>query len=1090
MLLGQNGASDPNQGDVRWTQWGVLDGNTVRTLYSNHAEIARWPDQPSGEWPKGSGHSYVDGVATIISAATVDTVGRSIHPMSTNYREFIDVDPVEKTPWGWGPLPGYSNKRQESPARSDDPNSWPAFWPDKPLEYAGEWNGFFGRGIRNADVETYFVADDGPDKEWLYAKYNRTTDDTIGGVFYPDMMDSTRGGLGMEIRVRGFQWSHVLAQDVIFWLYEITNESTTDYDSVYFSQYIDWGIGGTDDSIDDEGGYNTYLDIAFAWDYNKEGQPGRWGPTGTVGFAFLESPGNQFNFRDDDEDGLIDEQRDNDAGEWLDEYPYGVNDVDAFREFYKREPRPHYAGDEDQDWYGYDDLNGSGTWDSNEPLNDDVGLDGLAPYHPNYPGPDEGEGNGRPDQGITGSEPNFGRTDKDESDQIGLTGFSVFDVHDFELKDDEENWREIFTKLQSPADAYLEGGTNLGMFFSSGPFPMPAGHTERFSMALIFAKQDFPDAPSPTELKNSSLARKKETVQQIYNADYRFAQPPLKPNLKAIPGDGQVILHWDERAEDSFDPFLKEYDFEGYKLYRSTEPFFNENRTITNAYGEETFRKELVQFDLDNEYFGLHAVAVDGTMFNLGNNTGLRHYYVDQNVMNGRTYYYALVSYDRGKMAMDADGNLQLDEFGHARGISPSECAATIKVDISGNIQVDINTVVVTPRPPATGYIPGELSDTLMHTWDEFSGPATGFVNLAVIQADSLLDNHEYELRFIESSKYHDEPTPDFVLLDLTDNTIVIDTTLLEIWGQETPVSDGLGMTIHNDTAISVIGDSSGWVEGSNSNYDITMRPLTRGDDLWGEFGNRKQLYPADYVIVFEDSVVDTSFQIGLGGPFQHGPIPVPFRIWNLTEQVWVPFGAVERTDYSYDNIWQFTEPIIILLGDSASVDPDPDIYNYRVAWAIRLFPPEAEDVTPIPPGAGDVIRIVTTKPFRDGETFRFISKGAVLDENLTGRELKAVYVVPNPYVATSLFEPANVYKSGRGERVIYFMGLPAVCKISIYTKRGYLVNTVTHTGSGPNGMESWDLVSKDGMNIAYGIYFYVVEAYGEKSVGKFAIIK
>jgi hypothetical protein len=48
---------DPNQGNTKLTQWGVLDGNRVRTLFANHGEIARWPDQPSGEWPKGSGHS-------------------------------------------------------------------------------------------------------------------------------------------------------------------------------------------------------------------------------------------------------------------------------------------------------------------------------------------------------------------------------------------------------------------------------------------------------------------------------------------------------------------------------------------------------------------------------------------------------------------------------------------------------------------------------------------------------------------------------------------------------------------------------------------------------------------------------------------------------------------------------------------------------------------------------------------------------------------------------------------------------------------------------------------------------------------------
>ncbi|HEX9659361.1 MAG TPA: hypothetical protein VGA18_03635, partial [Rhodothermales bacterium] len=201
----------------------------MRTLYANHGEIARWPDQPSGEWPRGSGHSYVDGVAFIVSVRTRDGLDQLIKPQATNYREFIDRDPVTSEAWGWAPVPGYSNPRQESPARSDDPGTWPSEWPDRPIDWAGQWNGFFGRGVQNADVETYFVYDDSPDREWAGPEHQ----------FFPCAGDTSRGGIGVEVAARGFQWNHPLAQDVIFWLYEITNECDVDYDDVFFSQYID-----------------------------------------------------------------------------------------------------------------------------------------------------------------------------------------------------------------------------------------------------------------------------------------------------------------------------------------------------------------------------------------------------------------------------------------------------------------------------------------------------------------------------------------------------------------------------------------------------------------------------------------------------------------------------------------------------------------------------------------------------------------------------------------------------------------------------------------------------------------------------------
>jgi hypothetical protein len=207
-LFSQHVKPDPNVGHRKYTKQGIMDGNMVRTMFFNHGEVAHWPDQPSGEWPKGSGHSYVDGVAMIVQVETRDRSGKIIHPMETMYREFIDIGP-DGTPWGWAPLPGYANPTQPKPAMSNDPSTWPAFWPDRPPDWAGYWNGYFGKGVKNADLETYFVFDDDPDEEW---------------DFYPDPTDTTRRGIGMEVAMRGFQWSHVLAQDVIFWHYEILNE--------------------------------------------------------------------------------------------------------------------------------------------------------------------------------------------------------------------------------------------------------------------------------------------------------------------------------------------------------------------------------------------------------------------------------------------------------------------------------------------------------------------------------------------------------------------------------------------------------------------------------------------------------------------------------------------------------------------------------------------------------------------------------------------------------------------------------------------------------------------------------------------------
>ncbi|NOX38882.1 MAG: hypothetical protein GXO78_15245 [Calditrichaeota bacterium] len=1052
MALWAQRTPDPNVGDPIWRRQGIMDGNLVRTIFINWGEIAHWPDSPSGEWPKGTGHQYVDGVALIVQARAIDNNGNVIHPMETQYREFVDTGPKGEL-WGWAPLPGYFYPKSTEPAMSDDPSTWPDVWPDQPdwvnpgevrdgidndenglVDDVVFWNGFFGKGVRNADLETYFVFDDDPDEEW---------------DFYPDPTDTTRRGLGLEVAARYFQWSQVLAEDVIFAVYFITNEGKTNYDSVYYAFYIDWGVGGTDDSSDDTGEYDLTLDIAWAWDYDGYGTPGRWFPVGVAGFAFLESPGIKDDNVDNDDDGLVDERRDSGPGVWLDTYPYGVDDVEKFIQFYGREPRPHWSGDEDQDWRPYEDVNENGQWDPGEPLNDDVGADGIGPLDPNYTGPDEGEADGIPTDG----EPNFDKTDKDESDQIGLTGFRIFPVHTYELWNEEQNWK-VFKSAPPPSAGQVTA--NLGMFFSSGSFPLKAGQTENYSMALIFAED------------RDDLIRTKKTVQQIYNADYRFAKPPDKPRLIAIPGDKKVTLIWDTRAEQSYDPFLQEYDFEGYRIYRSTEPEFLERRLITDAYGRLTFRKPIAQFDLKNGIKGLHPIDVQGVKFDLGEDTGLRHVYVDTDVQNGQTYYYAVVSYDRGFVDTSAIGTLE--------GIAPSECPSVIKVDIAGNVQVDINTAVVTPTAPAAGYVPPELDGEIIR---ETAG--TGDFEVQFIIPDSIRDGHTYQVEFADTTVLHDRGTPFYMIYDITDGQKVLklDTSVVH---EETvsPIVDGFVVKITNHTEVDVDPLNTGWLIGdSNLKWDVSL------DDRFAILNTK---YPADYEIRFSDQIIDTSYSF-LGFP----AVPTKFSVYNLTEDRPAKFIFREYYDqYRDSTLTPVTEDQSIdSLEQILIVEENPEsILKYSTTWRLVL---EVDPTRGKPryPQPGDVFRIATFKPFRTGDRFTFKLRGSRFDREKAKSDLDRIAVVPNPYVVAASWEPRSPFRFGRGERRIYFINLPPKCTIRIYTIRGYLVDVIEHNSDVNNGQAAWNLLSKDNQEIAYGVYIYHVEApgIGEK-IGKFAIIK
>ncbi len=1007
-------------GNISFRREGVMDGNQVRTLFYNNGEVGQWPYQPSGEWPKGSGHSYLDGVSVLISSEiTAPGTGQIVHPLQTSYREWMDKDPVTGEIWGFEPIPGYNNSSSKKPSINTDPNSWPKFWPAAlglTPEWDGYWYGYFGRGVLNSDFETFFVMDDSKDKEFMRNPF----------FFKPIAVDTNRGGLGLRVEVRGFQWSHVLAEDIIFWHYDIVNISDYNYPKTLFGFYTDCGVGGTDDSEDDNASFDLKLDMAYCYDNNGLGLPDSW-KTGYYGYAYLESPGNGYDAIDNDQDGLTDEKRDDNI-------------------------------DNDGDWVRYTDLNGNGKWDAaeNEPLNDDVGKDGVGPYDRQYTGPDEGEGDGIPTDG----EPNFDKTDKDESDQIGLTAVSLYRLGQGGTgggwpKDDEAMWLKMSA---GTFDTSLQRA-NISMVFASGPFPLQQGLRERFSMALLFG-EDLND-----------IMFNKETVQQIYNSNYNFSKPPLKPKLTAVPGDGKVYLYWDNIAEESRDPFLgfqdndptKGYkkDFEGYMVYRSTEPEFNDIKVITDSKGSAKYWKPIAQFDLKDSVKGPDPVGINGAHFWRGDNTGLRYSYIDNDVNNGQKYYYALVSYDMGD-----------PKFGTA-GLQPSECTKIITEDFAGNLQfVDINCAAIVPNAPAAGYVAPNIIGDVKNV--STGGIGSGALNVNVLDPSAIANGAAYSIEFNSTTTYPLYKTLSYKIIKSYNGTVdTMMTVDSAYFGAErvSPPFDGLAISVLNDTVVTVRDSLTGWVTGkSNLTMLVTPDPTQVRGIPW----------PADYEITFYDTPQDTCF---IQSPPLYTKFPLNFKVWNNTEQKYSKV-AVKDNDGSKD----------LSIGDQIQIlefQGSPVPANIRFAWNLSYDVPADPNAALVYPTANDKYRITTKKPFKKGDKILFSTKAAGIDNSLAKGQLGKVDVVPNPYLGAASWERRNLNSTGRGERKIDFINLPSECTVRIYTITGQLIKTLYKNSTYLDGSISWNLVTDDGMDAAYGVYIYHVDApnVGEH-IGKFALIK
>ncbi|MDZ7343731.1 MAG: hypothetical protein ONA90_04385, partial [candidate division KSB1 bacterium] len=268
------------QSGAEFRRSGIMDGNLVQTVYGNWGVIG----QPAQRGRRGAwihpNNGYVGDVSVLVGAEVVAKVGTR----DTTFHSVV-VCPVdrpasggpEQSPtgkrWGFEPVSGYFNAAQQEVAISNNPNSWPSFWPDRLDDasdpgWRGAWNGYFGRNQFNADLETYFVMDDNNDEE-----FNVTANNRWGVAFKPDARNPSRNGLGLEVRVRALQWNDVLAQDNIFWLYEITNQGTTNYSRVAFGSLVGTyvGVTSTEDRReydDDFSFFDVERDLTYTADFD------------------------------------------------------------------------------------------------------------------------------------------------------------------------------------------------------------------------------------------------------------------------------------------------------------------------------------------------------------------------------------------------------------------------------------------------------------------------------------------------------------------------------------------------------------------------------------------------------------------------------------------------------------------------------------------------------------------------------------------------------------------------------------------------------------------------------------------------------
>ncbi|MCF7832525.1 MAG: hypothetical protein K9N05_02970 [Candidatus Marinimicrobia bacterium] len=658
------------------------------------------------------------------------------------------------------------------------------------------------------------------------------------------------------------------------------------------------------------------------------------------------------------------------------------------------------------------------------------------------------------------------------------------------LTDREDDWffHENNNGTLNPHYDSMEGllteypdGLDCVCMMSAGPFDFNVGDTAMFSFAVIMG-ENIPD-----------LNRNANMAQIMYDLRYQGFSAPQAPTVSAVSEwdaakeEIAVRIVWDDAAENSTDIVTGYADFQGYRLYKSTDggqtwgdPIYDVNQTQVGF-------KPLAQYDLtyaqDIARYGRDVSGPDpmAPWMNLGTNTGLQHEYLDENVQVGKEYTYAVTAYDIGI------------EPGFTIEISSEEI-----LDVSSGITYE---VIKYDTTWSTTNVDNQWSTYSLESLENPKGttplspqfvritpsryPIDIKAHIDLVPSDSTVGNTETLIRIAEPANVTDHEykitisatpatttgpnikNPKYTVIDITTNSILVNNLANNdinpnVVTNYRPIFDGLQVVFDNIERAQV--DSVEWA--SKQKY-IETAP-------WSTLP-----YPpaSDYAIIFgaADEVLDT---VRWNSPFAFRP--APFKAIRLPGGERVPMLVLED-GFSRDDTLNYRDDIAFF---EMSVPGRPvgisvPTWMFEFTWDTSLV-----SATGYPFTAGDTLYFRTHKPFENGDEFTFTAADFSEDIGLTEDDLARIKVVPNPYLVSAQWEQSQYTKK------LLFTNLPSECTIKIYTLTGEFVKMVEHDNPYDDS-EAWDLTTINRQEVAPGLYVFAVELPdGKKHIGKFAIIR
>lgn len=580
-------------------------------------------------------------------------------------------------------------------------------------------------------------------------------------------------------------------------------------------------------------------------------------------------------------------------------------------------------------------------------------------------------------------------------------------------------------------------GLDLVATLSSGPYNLNRGDTLTFIMAFVAG-----------ETKDEMLTYA-TSAQNIVDADFNLPKPPTRPALFGMGGNQKAILYWDDKAESSLDLSSGIYDFEGYRIYRSND----KGRTWT----------KIKQFDKINS---------------IGDDTGIQYSFIDTTVVNGFEYWYSITAYDRG-----------------------NELIESLESPIGNTLDAE-NTISIIPFSDAAGRLPVGVSSITR----EGSGESNYEIDISPIDNENLTGN-DYLVSFEFVPKKERGELLTKVTVTVTDSAAT------------KPINYGL--RFNSATNFDLINLSTTEVIRAGYNYPFGGREITitghglrvalrdssiatteqrpmHGDLIAIYFSHSVLKNNSDYVIAkreFEPGKLQSTIDGVIFSINKPEIIKSVSRIGG-SDIMDITF-SVSNDTFVVENIYivsvdangiQGGNPFVVISVSNTSITADTlfnlDTFTFNGITGKITFSGNN------PPSPGNKFSVEVIKPINLNlrDKYRFKLKGSSVSSERIKNEINKVRVVPNPYVASSLYEPEFGELRREPLRQIQFVNLPPECTIYIFSVDANLVKTIYHNSS--SGTAIWDLRAEGGREIAPGIYLYIVKTAGAEFMERFAIIK